>query len=120
MALYCKRLLLLCAAGVLFSLSACATVKKPAVSLKQQYHQAKQAFHHKKYHQAFQQIQAPAKAGNANAQYALGYMYYYGHGTKTDITKAKHWFQQAAQQHQKQAQHALKNLQMLEQQRQTF
>lgn len=48
------------------------------------------------YHQAFVDTLASAKYGNAHAQYATGYMYYYGIGTEQNDYLAAYWFDQAA------------------------
>lgn len=76
----------------------------------QDYTAAKQNFDKHDYQTAFKKLQAPAKAGNPNAQYALGYLYYYGQGTTTNRSKAKYWFQQAAKKGQAKAQNALKTM----------
>jgi len=43
------------------------------------------------YRQAFIRLMPSAKAGNAEAQYAIGYMYYYGYGVIEDRRKAWYW-----------------------------
>ena len=57
---------------------------------------AKLNFDNQNYPAAFQNIQLPANDGNAQAQYALGYMYYYGQGTPVNTTLGKMWIQKAA------------------------
>jgi TPR repeat protein len=37
--------------------------------------------------------------GNAEAEYVVGYMYYYGQGVEQDTNKGCYWLQQAAAQH---------------------
>jgi TPR repeat protein len=48
------------------------------------------------YRQAFIRLMPEAKAGNPDAQYAVGYMYYYGQGVVEDRTKAWYWITCAA------------------------
>jgi len=50
------------------------------------------------YRQAFIRLEPVAKAGNMDAQYAIGYMYYYGQGVVEDRTKALGWMKKAAEQ----------------------
>lgn len=45
--------------------------------------------------------------GNAEAQYAVGYMYYYGYGVAQDTNVGYYWVKRAADQHYAPAQHAL-------------
>ncbi len=93
------------------SLSACMT---PQARYNKDYALAKKNFAEQNYHSAFQQIQEPAKAGNADAQYALGYMYYNGLGTIADHRKAAFWFTKAASQGQADAKRALRQMQTAE------
>ncbi|MFT3742057.1 MAG: SPOR domain-containing protein [Gammaproteobacteria bacterium] len=53
------------------------------------------------------QLQQAATAGDPNAQYALGYMYYYGKNVQQDTTSALNWIRRAAVQGQQQAIQAL-------------
>ena len=57
-----------------------------------------------------QKVIKAARSGDADAEYALGYMMYYGKGTKQDINGSFHWFQKAAAQGQPQAIKALEKL----------
>ncbi len=59
------------------------------------------------YHQAFLQLQPLAVKQNPDAQYAVGYMYYYGLGTSQNTTIALKWLESAAAQGQPQAKQAL-------------
>jgi DamX protein len=52
-------------------------------------------------------IQQSAERGDADAQYALGYMYYYGIGTVVDIKTARLWIAKSASQGQPLAKKAL-------------
>jgi septal ring-binding cell division protein DamX len=57
---------------------------------------------------SFEQIKGAAQNGDADAQYALGYMYYYGKsGAPKDPMAAKNWIGKAAAQKQPQAMKAL-------------
>lgn len=53
-----------------------------------------------KYGCSIERIQAAAEAGNPDAQYALGYMYYYGIDTVKDRDTAELWIQRSANQGQ--------------------
>lgn len=55
------------------------------------------------YHQAYKQLYPAAQAGNPDAQYAIGYMYYYGLGIGQDRHAGIGWMQRAANQGQTQA-----------------
>lgn len=57
---------------------------------------------------AYEETRRAARTGNAQAQYALGYMYYYGKGVIADDKKAKYWFTAAALQGHPDAKRALK------------
>ena len=63
------------------------------------------------YHSAFENLLESAKWRNADAQYAVGYMYYYGIGTAQNLPQAVYWFKQAAQQGQPRALQALETIQ---------
>jgi DamX protein len=60
------------------------------------------------YSLSYQQIKMAAESGDPEAQYALGYMFYYGKGgVKRDISEAKRWIAKSAAQKQPQAIRAL-------------
>ncbi|MCH9770575.1 MAG: SPOR domain-containing protein [Gammaproteobacteria bacterium] len=59
-----------------------------------------------KYDCSLSRIQQAAQMGDPDAQYALGYMYYYGIGTTTDAQAAQIWIDRAAAQGQPLAQRA--------------
>jgi TPR repeat protein len=48
------------------------------------------------YRQAFIRLMPFARAGKPEAQYAIGYMYYYGQGVTENRTKAWYWITSAA------------------------
>lgn len=64
-----------------------------------------------KYNCSVSRVQAAAENGDADAQYALGYMYYYGVGTVRDQDSAKLWISRSAAQGQPLAKSALAMLQ---------
>lgn len=49
-----------------------------------------------KYNCSIKQVQQAAENGNPDAEYALGYMYYYGIGTTKDQQTAALWIERAA------------------------
>jgi TPR repeat protein len=63
------------------------------------------------YRQAFIRLKPEAEKGRPEAQYAIGYMYYYGQGVVEDRKKAWDWITRAANAGQPNAQEALKILQ---------
>ena len=72
-------------------LSACTT--PPANQL---YAQGQAAYHSEDFHTAFVRLLAAAEANSVQAQYAVGYMYYYGIGTETNTTQAMIWLKKSA------------------------
>lgn len=50
------------------------------------------------YKRAMQELLGPACDGNAEAQYAVGYMYYYGYGVAQDTQVGFFWIKRAANQ----------------------
>lgn len=59
------------------------------------------------YDTAFSELLPAAKAGNPDAEYAIGYMYYYGKGVIRDSVLARQWMERAAKRGQKNAKKAL-------------
>lgn len=62
------------------------------------------------YRQAFIRLKPQAEKGQPDAQYAVGYMYYYGQGVVEDRRKAWYWITQAAKAGQPDAQAAVRIL----------
>lgn len=58
------------------------------------------SFQQENYDQAFCILLPIAKKGNCDAQYAVGYMYFYGKGVVEDSKQAQYWINKAAQQGQ--------------------
>lgn len=71
---------------------------------------AEDAYAAGEYEKAAAQLMPLAKNGNPQAQYTLGYMYYYGQGVKRDRTQGYFWMQQSAKQGNKSALQALELL----------
>ncbi len=69
-----------------------------------------ESFQVQDYRQAFIRLMPEAEKGQAEAQYAVGYMYYYGQGVIEDRRKAWYWITRAAQAGQKDAKMAVKIL----------
>lgn len=77
-----------------FSLFACATVNSPRVNSELQ--MGKRYFEAGYYRKALHQLLPLACDGNPEAQYAIGYMYYYGYGVAQDTDTGYFWIQRAA------------------------
>lgn len=76
-----------------------------------QYQTGRDNFIEGDYHQAFRKLEPSAQQGNTEAQYAIGYMYFYGLGTIQDQQLALQWIRAAAEKGQPQARQALADLQ---------
>lgn len=90
---------------VCFSLTACQSFNQTQMAYR--YKAGKQNFAEHHYNHAFHQLMPVAKYGNADAQYAIGYMYFYGKGIVEDRNAAEYWMAKAADQGQVLAQRAL-------------
>ena len=99
--------LLLAAASLL---GGCATsqdankAQDPATILEE----AHKAYTNQEYEKVFQLVFPLAAAGNDQAQYTLGYLYYHGLGIEKSESQAMNWIQRAAAQGNKKAIQALK------------
>jgi TPR repeat protein len=90
-------------------LTGCATNKKKDVIPTQpkitspatmsELEQGKRLFQDGYYKRAMQQLLPLAAEGNAEAQYAVGYMYYYGFGATQDTQSGDFWIRRSADQH---------------------
>lgn len=87
-----KRYLLLLFCALFFS--ACTAYKAT-----QHLHYAKINFNEGNYQEAFHSLLPIAVNGNEEAQYAVGYMYYYGLGVKEDNESGFFWMKLAAEHH---------------------
>jgi TPR repeat protein len=70
--------------------------------------EAHKAYAAEEYDRVFSLVLPLAAAGNADAQYTLGYLYFHGLGTEKSETQAMNWIQRAAIQGHAKAQKALK------------
>ncbi len=68
------------------------------------------SFRAQNYRQAFIRLMPEAKKGEPDAQYAIGYMYYYGQGVVEDRKKAWFWITRAAESGQPDALEAMQIL----------
>ncbi|MDP1603292.1 MAG: tetratricopeptide repeat protein [Legionella sp.] len=66
------------------------------------------SFQAQDYRRAFIRLKPEAEKGHPDAQYAIGYMYYYGQGVVEDKEQAWKWINRAAHKGQPQAIAALK------------
>jgi len=89
---------------IVFALNACATSTPPRPSWDdpnfraQRMKQAAAAYGVHRYHLATLLLFPLAQHGEANAQYALGYLLFYGKGAERNRAQAMVWFQKAAAQ----------------------
>lgn len=60
--------------------------------------EGKRAFQDGDFHTAFRELYPAAVHGNPAAQYAIGYMYYYGYGVPQDMKAGFCWIIKAADQ----------------------
>lgn len=65
--------------------------------------QGKASFKAGKYELAYRQLLPRAVKGNSYAQYAIGYMYYYGKGMDRNEELAENWLRKSAKQGQPEA-----------------
>jgi TPR repeat protein len=59
-------------------------------------HEGIESFRAQDYRRAFIRLKPEAEKGQPDAQYAVGYMYYYGQGVVEDRDKAWFWIHMAA------------------------
>lgn len=90
-----------------FSLIACATTAQLPARSQSELQQGKRLFETAYYKQAMKILLPLATDGVPDAQYAVGYMYYYGFGVATDTDTGYFWIKRAADQHFLPAQNAL-------------
>jgi TPR repeat protein len=92
---------------IILILSACATTKNKVTD---PFHlaQGKRDMETGYYKRAMQQLLGPACDGNAQAQYAVGYMYYYGYGVAQDTEVGYFWIKRSANQGNRAAIEALR------------
>jgi len=73
-------------------------------------HEGINSFRAQDYRRAFIRLKPQAEKGQPDAQYAVGYMYYYGQGVVEDRDKAWFWIHMAARLGQPDAVQAVKIL----------
>lgn len=99
-----KKLLII----VLLALSLIGCANTPnSLNSKSQVAYGKSLFEQGYYRQAMQQLLPMACDGNADAEYAVGYMYYYGYGVPQDTDVGAMWIRRSAAQHNCEAMSAL-------------
>jgi septal ring-binding cell division protein DamX len=79
--------------------------------MSQELQQGRETFNAGNFKQAFHQLLPVASDGKAEAQYAVGYMYYYGYGINQDSESGLFWMNKAASQHYTPAVKALQMIQ---------
>lgn len=110
-----KIVLLACMTTLMTS---CMTGKKPTTGQATPQHNpsigeiselnyGKRLFEQGDYKRAMKQLLPIAARGNAEAQYAVGYMYYYGYGINRDTESGKFWIQSSAKQNYEPAKKAM-------------
>lgn len=90
------------------TLFACAT---PSARILSELAQGKRYFQDGYYSRSLHQLLPLACDGNAEAQYAVGYMYYYGLGVAQDTETGYFWIKRSADQHFQPAIDALQTMQ---------
>lgn len=100
------------AALMLILISGCAANQSgdsdlDSLSTEEAAERGRQAWKAKEYDRALVLLEKASRAGNARAQYALGYMYYAGQGAERDLDKSLKWIRRAADQGDKRAIEAL-------------
>ena len=76
-----------------------ATEHKPSLAEMSELTFGKRLFEQSDYKRAMKQLLPLAARGNPEAQYAVGYMYYYGYGINRDEESGKFWIESSAKQH---------------------
>ena len=76
-------------------------------SISDQFHLATLAYEAEQYEDAYRIMYALAKAGDANAQFNLGFLYTWGRGMRQDDGKVINWYRCAAEQGDAEAQLAV-------------
>lgn len=84
-----KRIIIIFVAS-LFILTGCARVNYS------NFYQGINEFRSQSYRDAFIRLKPEAEKGQPDAEYAVGYMYYYGQGVVENRAKAWYWISKAA------------------------
>lgn len=91
----------------LLSLSILSCAHTPSPALMSELQQGKRFFDTGYYKRAMHELLPIACDGNPDAQYAVGYMYYYGLGVAQDTEVGSFWIQRSANKHYVPAEKAL-------------
>lgn len=102
-----RSLIVMSLVGSSLLLQSCASQED---HVSQQLALGKTYFKQQQYQRAFVTLEPAAKAGNPDAEYAVGFMYYYGRGVAENRAMAKYWMHKAAQHGQASAQKALSKI----------
>ena len=106
-----RQLLKLCLIGVLASLLLGCAITKPSPlrpDIQSYLDQAQRLFNEGFYKRARSLLMPLACDGVPQAQYVLGYLYYYGYGVTQDTDVGYFWIKRAADQNYEPAKQALK------------
>src|SRR6185437_14545728 len=87
---------------IFFLMQACASSR-----IAEQLQSGKISFEDGNFKSAFHKLLPLASKGNAEAEYAVGYMYYYGYGTSENQESGVFWINKSAEQHYQPAIQAL-------------
>lgn len=88
------------------SLIACATTQPTAGEISR-LQQGKRLFEKRRYKESLKELMPLACIGMPEAQYAVGYMYFYGYGVAQDTDLGYFWIKRAADKHYRPAENAL-------------
>jgi TPR repeat protein len=88
-----------CVYFIFICLTACSVGSFNSINLRE----GISSFKKQNYRSAFVRLMPEAEKGNCDAQYAVGYMYYYGEGVTEDKKNARKWIIRAAEGGQKDA-----------------
>ncbi len=91
-------------------LAGCAATGDVGNSASERFQAGREAWEAGEYSRAFELMITEAEAGNPDAQYTVGYMYYVGHGVQQDERAAVRWIQRAASNGSERAMRALGKL----------
>jgi TPR repeat protein len=97
----------------MLAISGCTTTSEPEENLST-IERARLAYKKNDYGQTLVLLNALVQQGNSEAQYALGYMYYYGQGLPRNQERALYWITLASKNGCQKAEHALQLLRLQE------
>lgn len=107
----CRRMKTLVAGLVVgLVLAGCAATGDTGNTTSERFQAGREAWEAGDYSRAFELMIADAQAGNPDAQYTVGYMYYTGQGVQQDEQAAVRWIQRAASNGSERAMRALGKL----------